>query len=146
MLDFKRILVPYDGSEHGKRALKQAVAMAESSENTVLYIASIDEDVSALSVNNLERAYINEQLKAVNYSPAHKNLEEAKKTVPETVKAEYLKKTGDAGPLLEELAKENNCDLIVMGSRGLGALNSFLLGSVSNYMLTHAECPIFIIK
>lgn len=120
--------------------------MAESSKDTVLYVASIDEDVSALSVNNLERAYINEQLKAVNYSPANKNLQEAKKVIPETVKAEYLKKTGDAGPLLEVLAKENNCDLIVMGSRGLGALNSLLLGSVSNYMLTHSECPIFIIK
>ena len=35
MLDFKRILVPYDGSEHGKRALKQAIAMAESSKDTV---------------------------------------------------------------------------------------------------------------
>ena len=146
MLDFKKILVPYDGSEHGKRALKQAVAMAESSENTVLYIASIDEDVSALSVNNLERAYINEQLKAVNYSPASINLKDAQAMIPAAVKAEYLRKTGDAGPLLDTLAKEHECDLIVMGSRGLSALNSFLLGSVSNYMLTHAECPVFIVK
>ena len=66
--------------------------------------------------------------------------------IPAAVKAEYLRKTGDAGPLLDGLAKEYGCDLIVMGSRGLGALNSFLLGSVSNYMLTHAECPVFIVK
>ena len=33
-----------------------------------------------------------------------------------------------------------------LGSRGLGALTGMLLGSVSNYLLTHVEAPVFIVK
>ena len=36
--------------------------------------------------------------------------------------------------------------MIIMGSRGLGALTGMLLGSVSNYLLTHVEAPVFIVK
>ena len=64
MLTFKKILVPFDGSEHAKRALAKAVSLAQCCDGAKLYIITVDEDVSALSMNNLERAYINEQMQA----------------------------------------------------------------------------------
>ena len=63
MHTFKKILVPFDGSEHAKRALAKAVSLAQCCDGAKLYIITVDEDVSALSMNNLERAYINEQMK-----------------------------------------------------------------------------------
>ncbi len=146
MLNFKRILVPYDGSEHAKKAVRQAVSIAECTEDAVLYVISIDEDISALDMNNLERAYMNEQLQAVHSSPAKTHIQDAKGMIPPSVKAEYTTRTGDAGPLLESFAREKNCDLVVMGSRGLGALSGLVMGSVSNYLAAHIACPIFIIR
>ena len=41
MLDFKKILVPYDGSSHAKKALNQAISLAQCSDGAELYVATI---------------------------------------------------------------------------------------------------------
>ena len=45
-----------------------------------------------------------------------------------------------------ETAKLESCDLIVMGSRGLGGIKEFFLGSVSDRVADEAPCPVLIIK
>ena len=41
MLDFKKILVPYDGSSHAKKALNKAISLAKCSDGAELYVATI---------------------------------------------------------------------------------------------------------
>ena len=43
-------------------------------------------------------------------------------------------------------AESNNIDLIVMGSRGLGVVKGVLLGSVSQYVVEQAKCPVLVVK
>ena len=45
-----------------------------------------------------------------------------------------------------ELAEKEQVDLIVLGSRGLGAVRRFLLGSVSDRVAHHAHCAVLIVK
>ena len=45
-----------------------------------------------------------------------------------------------------EKAESFNADLIVVGSQGQGAFSRFLLGSVSQYLATHAKCSVMIVK
>lgn len=45
-----------------------------------------------------------------------------------------------------ETAKEGGFDLIVMGSRGLGAVKEFFLGSVTDRVADTAACPVSIVK
>lgn len=49
------------------------------------------------------------------------------------------------GEHISRLAKEQQIDLIVMGSRGIGRIRRTLLGSVSDYVLHHAGIPVVII-
>jgi nucleotide-binding universal stress UspA family protein len=53
---------------------------------------------------------------------------------------------GDAGPALCDLARERDSSAIVMGSRGRGGIKRALLGSVSDYVVRNAHCPVVITR
>lgn len=148
MVTYKKILVPYDGSEHAKKALQQAVDLAEASQGK-LYIASVCNIVSVMS--NFDQVSIAEgclttQLSQDLEKQCKADLEEAKAAVPEGVPADTLFEVGSPGPVLLQMADEIKCDLVVMGSRGLGPLKGIFMGSVSSYLVSRAKCPVLIVK
>ena len=53
--------------------------------------------------------------------------------------------TGFKKEILEK-AESFDADLIVVGSQGQGAFSRLLLGSVSQYLATHAKCSVMIVK
>jgi nucleotide-binding universal stress UspA family protein len=53
---------------------------------------------------------------------------------------------GDPAELICETAEVEEFSLIVMGSRGLGRLRSYLMGSVSTYVLAHCDVPTLVVK
>jgi nucleotide-binding universal stress UspA family protein len=54
--------------------------------------------------------------------------------------------TGQVADTIINIAKEEGSDLIVIGSRGLSGAKRFLLGSISNSVIHHAECPVLIVR
>jgi len=53
---------------------------------------------------------------------------------------------GPAARAILDVSRVRNCDLIVMGSRGLGPLGAALLGSVSLKVVQEASCPVLITR
>lgn len=58
------------------------------------------------------------------------------------VKAEVLSRSGHAGEQIVKTALRLDCDLIVLGSRGMDLPEAYLLGSTSNYVLHHTRLPV----
>lgn len=149
MLKYKKILVPYDGSDHAKKAMQQAVDIASAGDGTKLYIASVCNMVSAMS--NFDQVSIAEGCLTTKLSEdlegqCKNDLKEAAAMVPAGIAHEELYEVGSPGPVLLNMAEEHGCDLIVMGSRGLGPLKGIFMGSVSSYMVSRSKCPVLIVK
>jgi nucleotide-binding universal stress UspA family protein len=138
---FTNILVAYDGSEHSQKALDLAVKIAQCSEGKLKVLFVFDKVPTIFGDDETEHfieramskgrdilgaatAYLNET--AVEFSTA-------------TVE-------GPAAEAILRVAQAEGCDLIVMGSRGLGMMQGLLLGSVSYRVLHHAQIPVLIVR
>lgn len=136
----KEILVPVDGSEGSDRAVAQAITMAEVCEAKLnfLYVANINQ----LAINAcLSDAILEAVTKAGNVI-----LDRAMDLVPSGIEKEAFSETGSPSVVILDFAASNDIDLIVMGSRGLGIVKGVLLGSVSQYIVEQAKCPVLVVK
>jgi len=59
---------------------------------------------------------------------------------------EFILDYGKPGEMIVEVAEKKDVTAIVMGTRGMGKLARTFLGSVSNYVLNHAPCPVLVCR
>ena len=62
------------------------------------------------------------------------------------ITAKILLKEGNIVNEIEKVVKKEKCSLVVVGSKGLGAVTRFLLGSVSNKLAQTTSCSLLIVK
>ena len=145
----KKILVALDGSGHANHALIFALDLADK------YSASI------LLVSVFHQVYIPGLEPTFTIIESIKESLEAQRELHGKILSEALKKVNKIKPNLRvstklmegrpadkivEISKEGKFDLIVMGSRGLGGVTKFFLGSVSNRVADQAPCPVLIVR
>lgn len=59
---------------------------------------------------------------------------------------EIYVRQGLAGEKIVAFVKKENCDLIVMSAHGRSGLGRVLLGSVTDYVVRHASCPVLVVR
>jgi nucleotide-binding universal stress UspA family protein len=74
---------------------------------------------------------------------AERNLREALERIPAEMPAHTVFRRGKAGPEIVALANSGGFDVVLMGARGVGRVGA-LIGSVSSYVLHHAEIAVFV--
>ena len=62
------------------------------------------------------------------------------------VSFEIVRLTGSPKREIINYSKENNIDLIVLGSTGLDAIDRFIIGSTTQYIVNHASCNVMVVK
>jgi nucleotide-binding universal stress UspA family protein len=146
----KKILFSIDGSQSADHALDFGLDLAMKYSAEVTIVSVFDSPQSSLVV------------KGMIYAPnSTENYLKKLRDFHEKILLEALKKIKKVGPKLKvsikllegrpadkivEIAKEGAFDLIVIGSRGLGGIKEFVLGSVSDRVADEASCPVLIVK
>lgn len=140
----KKILVAVDGSDNSKRALSETRRYAEMTNAKVTILTVLDHTFTLLNTRaknpktnedkNLEK------VGEVILNEALKFFDDFNGEVYTTLRKGY-----PASEILEE-AELGEFDLIIMGSRGLGAFSRTFLGSVSNKVLNYSKSDVLIIR
>ena len=139
---FRNILVAIDGSPHAQQALMDAIDLAKS-ENArlTLFTAIVPPPAIACIAPGAPVADLALDAEA----EAAAVLLRARVSVPAGVRASTRLTTQPVLPALLRQIEQGHHDLVVMGSRGRGAVRSALLGSVSHYVLHHSRVPVLIV-
>jgi nucleotide-binding universal stress UspA family protein len=73
-------------------------------------------------------------------------LERTAAAISTTAKVEQRVEVGDAGSMICHLAEQLDADVVVVGSRGRGAIRRALMGSVSTHVVNNAPCPVVVTR
>jgi nucleotide-binding universal stress UspA family protein len=136
-----RIVAGVDGSAPSKKALRWAARQAEltGARLEAVMVWAVASTAFPLTTP-IPVAYdggpqAEEQLEAI--------ISQVRREFP-TLEISSVVREGWAGR--ELVAAAENADLVVVGSRGHGAVMGLVLGSVSEYCVTHAQCPVVVIR
>ena len=145
----KKILVATDGSNLADKSLDFALDLAKKYSAEITILTVVDLPSNSFWVQGTTFAPISSQKYLEKLEKFHKKiLTEAVKKAKASTQISVTKRLLDGRPAekIIEVAKEGSFDLIVMGSRGLGGIKEFFLGSVSDRVADEASCPVLIVK
>jgi nucleotide-binding universal stress UspA family protein len=136
---YKKVLLAYDGSIEGRRALREGAKLAQLCRAEVFLLAVIESSAIVIpdaglavpmdeQTANYEAILAEgvERLKALGFSPTSR-LE-----------------TGDAGQKIAEFAEEIGAHLVVVGHRPQGPLARWWFGSVGSYLVKRLRCSVLV--
>ncbi len=129
-----RILLAYDGGEPARRALETAAELAIAFRATlsVVSVVPVGSDGKPTEPWDGGEAHARE-------------LHEAKRALADRgLEVDLLEPLGDPAGTIERIAAEGGFDTIVIGSRGLSALDRVLRGSVSEHVVTHSSATVVV--
>ena len=124
----KKILVGVDGSEYSKNALKEAIEIAKK----------FSAEVTAVNVYHVPSG---QDLSQKILKKAEVMLEDGE------VKFNLVSVLSPNTPkVITDMAEHERFDLIVVGSRGMGAVKAYLIGSVCNKICYDSPVSVLIVK
>ncbi len=140
----RKLLAPVDGSSNSDRAVRHVIALAGLCPSMEVLLLNVQPEIDDLQVRRFMKK---EELEAMGVSKGGDALRSARALLD----AAGLRYTPQVliGPPAETIARvalEQNCDGIVMGTRGLGAVAGILLGSVTSRVVHLADMPVTLVK
>jgi nucleotide-binding universal stress UspA family protein len=139
---FRNILVAIDGSPDAAEALDQAIDLAESERARLTLLTGVAKPPPSAYWG--WSAPVAVQLAEGARNAAASILASARDRVPHDLPVTTILSEEPIRTALIAQLKRGRHDLVVMGSRGRGAVRSAVLGSVSHYVLNHSPVPVLI--
>jgi nucleotide-binding universal stress UspA family protein len=131
-----KILLAYDGGIPARRALELTVELAKRFAAKVAVISVVPVHPGRAPIDPWDDAPVHEA-----------QLAEAKKLlVGYGIEPVLIEQSGDPALTIERVAEDGGYAMVVVGSRGLGALSRMLQGSVSEHVATHAAATVVVAR
>jgi nucleotide-binding universal stress UspA family protein len=143
MARIETILLATDGSRASEPASEQAIDLATQVQARLL-VVSVFAASSRPSEASTDGAVADSR-------DSRDSLTTKAQTIVQRAKAAgadatFLVWEGDAGEAIVAAANSEGVDLIVVGSHGRSGVSRFFIGSVSDYVVRHAHCPVMVVR
>ena len=152
---FQKILVAYDGSEQAKRAIDYAVDLANTCGGALVVLTVVprvtipvfpEEGYGAAPLTNAQDfGDYQEKMRAMYQMSQTEVMKDIAENFPK-LKAEAILQEGRPSATIVEQAEKNGANLIVVGSRGIGGITGWILGSTSRRVVESCTKPVLVIK
>lgn len=139
MLQLRLILHPTDFSETADQALALARSLARD-HGARLLLVSVPPPITPVTESYIPMDEMNGQLE-----DTRRRLSDMAAAITD-VPVEYQAVYGAPGPAIVSLADKARADMIIMGTHGRSGLTRLVLGSVAEYVMHHAGCPVLTMK
>jgi nucleotide-binding universal stress UspA family protein len=137
----QRVLLATDGSSHAEAAVRFLSRLDQHERLDVTIVTVIQRALSYSATSLTEQLFEEEKAAARN---TYLKVEEILRGMNATVRHEL--REGHPGEMIVLAAKECAADLVVLGARGRSRISCMLLGCTSDYVATHAECSVLVVR
>jgi nucleotide-binding universal stress UspA family protein len=143
----KKILMPIDRSEYREKILAYALALAKAwgAELTAIHVIDPGRGVPGGRIKEKEQER-EEEAKREAETLVLNAIDPLIGKEGISIKKEVVEGSDSIAKSIINYAKQNNFDVIVIGTKGMTAVEEFFLGSVANNVIHHAHCPVFAIR
>lgn len=139
-----KILLPVDGSELSLHEVRFALRLVAQGLQASFLLANAQEPASLYEIVKAPDA---EVLEHVSHAAGEHALAPAEALLRDAgIAYEHEVISGDPAHAMLELIERHGCDMVIMGTRGLGLLRSALQGSVSQALLHDSPVPVLLVK
>ncbi|TDQ23919.1 universal stress protein [Tenacibaculum caenipelagi] len=139
----KKIIVPVDFSLHSENALKTAAFLAKQTGAEVVAVHMLELSNAVISQSE---SYIQQEMLFYLKLTEKKFTDFLQKDYLSDIKVTPVVKHFKIFSELDKLAREENADLIVMGSKGVEGLKEMFIGSNTEKVIRYAHTPVLVIK
>jgi nucleotide-binding universal stress UspA family protein len=138
------ILLAYDGSGMSKRAAAVAAELADhlGAKVETVHVLEFPRPTLSVDVAMPTPPEIEVEFREVGKAI----LEEGRGLLSSVRESRAKLLEGPPGASIVSEAESIGCDLIIIGHRGLSGFERLFLGSISEYVLRHAHCPVLVVK
>jgi nucleotide-binding universal stress UspA family protein len=139
-----KILLPVDGSEGSLTAVRQVVRWIHGGLGARVVLGNVQEPASLYEVVVAHDAKVIAEVSDAAATHSLKAAQEMLRAAGVEFESEFA--TGDPAHMLIDICERVDCDMIVMGARGVGEAGEGGLGSVARSVVNSAQVPVTIVK
>ena len=137
---YRSILIPYDGSDHAKKAIERAAEFYKPGVTvTLLYVIPRYEEM----VGFIKTESIREEM----FAEARKLVNEGEKLAQEKgMKVNTMVEEGHVASRVVDVAEGLKSELVIMGSHGWRGMDKAIIGSTAERVISHANIPVLVMR
>ena len=146
---YRRVMIPLDGSSRSECALPIALAIASAHEAEVVLVhAAPNIDLTEIGPIEAEAITLRNKLRQRNKLVAEKYFKQVRSRLPPRPVATRTRVLAEGDPrhALAQAAMADGSDIIVLSSTGLSGHPDLSIGSVAEYLISHADKPILLVR